>query len=1843
LAGLLQRLGCGDDLVIGTIASRRPDPRLDGCIGHFVRAVPLRTTLRPDPRLLDLVQQAAATDLAALGNADIGFDQIVAKVNPARSPRHPLIQVAVASEYEANEVAGQSLFGLVLEGTSCRPVHVDAPRARFDLSLLASEQYSVAGRPEGISLVLEHALSVVSPADADRWAGALAAIFNALADDPRQELSSVDLFDAQQRELVAAGLNSDSAKPPDPKTVPELFTRIVDQMPDMIAVDDGERCWTYREIDDWSNAIAWQLLDAGVAPGNVVGNALPRSASNIATVLGISKCGAAWLPIDPHYPVERIRLMVDALGPAPVVATAPLQGVTHRMIRPTDSLSPERPTDRDRGRHTHLDDLAYVIFTSGSTGVPKAVGTPHRGLSAVIGAFGKAIRIQPGERQLHQASTSFDMAVVEVLVALFHGGTCVVARPGIAWAGRELSREVAERRIDHLLASPTALRGMVEGDLAALRSVVAGGEVLHPDLVAAHAGRRLAINAYGPTEVTICCTMTDDLVPGHTVPIGRAIAGDRLHILDAHLAPVLPSVAGELYISAPHLVRGYIGHPGLTAARFIADPWADGTRMYRSGDVVRYDASGVVTFIGRSDSQVKVRGFRIELGEIENHIACRSDIDSVHVFVREDQKGDPQIAACLIPAEGQVVDPREVRDALRAELPHYMIPATVQAVDFFPMTPNGKVDIAALPAPMPDVRGAEGPRSPIESVLVSVFSQVLGCDAPGVDEDFFTIGGHSLLATRVAAQATAMLGVEVGLRDLFEAPTAAGLAELLVERAGDGRPKLLPRPAGQRAVPSPAQQRLLTQGLIDGPSPLYNVPLVIDFSPSLDATALAAAVDDIVARHEALRSRIVLVDGEASVDFGSPQTSPRLVRTVCATQEAADEEVERLADAPFDLTADYLLRATLVMAPSGTSTLVLTMHHIVCDGISAGILLSDLAAAYGARLHGAPPDFAPLPIQFGDTGPWLRSVLGQGPGSREESQLKWWANALRDAPEECIPTPDRPRPAVSSRTAGRVEIAVSAQVRQELFTVGRRLGASLHMILAATVALTVARMGGGYDVMLGTVASGRARPEVASIVGFFVNTLAARFVIKPDWTFEDLVGEVRQKELDMWARQDVPFDRVVEELSPRRHLARHPLFQVMFALDPEDVVRLPEFEGTMAVRRKVGTSNAKFDLSVLLEDMGEEGIRGVIEYSSDLYDRSAAERFASSLQNLLAGASAAPAARLRNLRLDDQGAADAVARGVGPCGEHLDGEVTPCTLDSLFRHSALAHAERIAVEFGDERWTYRDLDAAAEDLFGRLVSAGVQRGDIVGLMMPRGPLAVAGMLAITRSGAAWLPLDPDYPPDRLTAMIQDAKPAVILTVSNILRPDIGTCISGDDPSTTPQTVKSARTASLDDAAYVIFTSGSSGRPKGVVITHRGLVDMNHSWTARSGVGVGDRQLQNASMSFDAAIVETLQALANGATLCVPQDGSLAGEELGRFIDQSNITHAILPPSTADGLAIPGASALRCMAFGGEMIDPQAVAGLPPTVSVLNAYGPTEATVATTMSARVSPDDTPIGRPLGRTPHLVLDTHLAAAPVGVPGELYVSGVGLARGYLNRPGATAHAFVAYPYGDGERMYRTGDIVAWREDGELDFRGRSDAQVKVRGFRIELGEVEAALREHPAVAAARVVVQGRGVADRRLDAYVVLRGEIGLGVLRDFAASRLPAHAVPSTVTGIPELPLTPNGKLDLARLPTPEMASAPAGRPPRNQREHKALAVFTEILGQPGLTIDDSFFEFGGHSLLAARVANRLQCEFGEDVTVRDIFEYPTVASLCARSIPPDDATASSSRSAIRRPTLTRRPS
>jgi amino acid adenylation domain-containing protein len=1855
---VLARYAGETDVVVGTPVSGRRWVETEELVGFFVNTLALRTRLAGAADLDAVLDRVAEVVLDAQSHQDLPFERLVEELGVERSLSYtPLFQVMLALQNVPPAAAAAA-------AVSVEEVPLDPGAEKFDLTL------SVAEEESRLALALGYDTALFDAATAEALLGHWQRVLEALAGDRSRSPWAVDLLDPAERRQLVATCRPAAAFPVRHRGLAERFEASAAAHADEIAAVCEASRVTYAELDRRANRLARHLRSLGVGPEALVGVLMHRGLDLVTAILGILKAGGAYLPLDPGHPPERRSWVLADAGATVVLGepelTAELPPGLHVVEVGGGDAAFAGESGEPLARRTAPEHAAYVIYTSGSTGRPKGVVVTHGNVLRLFAASEAHFAFGAADVWTLFHSPAFDFSVWELWGALLYGGRLVVVPHWVGRSPDELLDLLAEQSVTVLNQTPSAFVQLVEAErrrpqpasLPALRLVIFGGEALDAAALAPwferHPETPALVNMYGITETTVHVThqpvgaaaaRAGQRAQGSLV--GRPLPDLAVQVLDrrGRLAP--DGVAGELCVGGAGLARGYKDRPALTAERFVPDPHAErpGARLYRSGDLARRRRDGGLEYLGRIDQQVKVRGHRIELGEIEAALRQIPEVADAAVVDREDERLGRHLAAYYVAAPGAEPAVDTLRASLRRTLPEYMVPAAWTALPALPLTANGKVDRRALPEPAAAAGGgARGTkrRGEIEGVLAAVWASVLGVEAVRPEDNFFDLGGHSLLATQVVARLAEHLGATLPVRSLFETSSLAELAAVaeaeLRERQGLALPPLGRRPDGERLPMSSAQQRLWFLAQLDPASSAYNLPASAELVLDLDHATLRRSLEEIVRRHETLRTRFVNVKGQPRpvVDAPAPLPLPVADLTGLAAgprqaRAAALAEAEALA--PFDLAAGPLVRFTLLRLAPDRHRLLVTLHHIVSDGWSMGVLMRELDALYQAFAAGRPSPLPELEVQYSDYAHWQRQWL------KEEAlttRLGYWRERLDGAPEVLELATDRPRPRRLRQRGASIPVGLSPRLTAALHRLARELAATPFMVLMAAFEAFLGRHTGQDDLLVGTPTAGRGHVALEGLVGFFVNMVVIRARMADLPSFRELLRRVREEALGAYTHGDLPFDNVVEILQPARSLGRNPLFQVILSYQ-EEVPEEIEMAGVTVLSGSPGSADTKFDLEAYFHE-GAERITGSLVYSPELFDRTTVTRMARHLERMIEAAVAAP-----DLPLPEH-----VLLAPGELHQALvewndtRAPYPEAGIHDIFAQRAAERPDAVALEASGREVTYRELDERSARLAARLRALGVAPGTFVGVLLERSVEAIVALLGTARAGGVYVPLNLEDPARRTRFILADAGVSILLSTREIAGdlPEHGMrvlCLDAEgeeeaaeaDAGGPPAVAAAWRPAGADDLLYRMYTSGSTGTPKGVGITHRNVLRLV---CGASYADFGPRHvfLQFAPLSFDASTFEIWGCLLHGGRLVLHVGPAPTLAELRQRIETGGVTTLWLTAGLFHQLAagkLGGLEKVEQLLAGGEALSrphaEQLFAKLP-SCRLINGYGPTETTTFACCHPveRGRPGEAiPIGRPIANTRVVVVNEALRPVAVGERGELLIGGDGLGRGYLDRPALTAERFVPDPFAQrpGERLYRTGDVVRRRRGGEIEFLGRRDDQVKLRGFRIELGEIETALAGHPEVREAVVVVREDVPGDKRLIAYVGAAAEPlpASEALRAYLEERLPDYMVPGMWVILDALPLTPHGKVDRRALPAPDRTLVTAGRelvPPRDELQRQLVEIWEKVLGINPIGVTDDFFELGGHSLLMVQLIARIEEKLGKRVPMTELLSGATIDHL-----------------------------
>ena len=1836
-AALLMRYSGQEDLVIGTAVANRNEPELEDLIGFFVNTLAIRLYPRADESFQDFLVQVRQSMLQAQDHHDLPFEKLVEGMQIERLPNgNPLFQVMFVLQNHRQ-------LGLTTGDAEIEIEDIASGTAKFDLVLELIEVKS------GVEAKFEYNTDLFDAVTIERMARAFQTLLDNIVTQPNEKLALLSLQSKKDLQQLLVQWNPGVPDGFQPLCIHTIFEERAERNPDAVVLQYEHHSLTYGELDRRANQLAHYLQRHGVEPDVCVGLCVQRSLEMVIGIVGILKAGGAYVPIDSGYPAERLDFLFSDLHLSLLLTDASLQeNLDFRGTKilldsawPIIANEPEMAPQND----VTPEHLAYVIYTSGTTGLPKGSMIPHRSIPGFM-VGNQVMHLSSPLIHLQHSSRSWDALTLELWPALLYGGCCVLY-PGDHPTLDQLAEIIHEHNVQTVWITASLFNTIINTQpevLLGVEQVLCGGEALSLK----HIQRALEclpgthiVNGYGPSECTVFATgySLESLHDTNwtSVPIGYALGDRQVYLVDTLTQLVPIGVPGELVIGGPSVPRGYLGRATLTAEKFIPDPFSAqlGARLYRTGDLARYRPDGALEYLGRLDQQVKIRGFRIELAEIEMALAEHPAVRDVVVMVREDQPADKQLVAYLIaqPSHSHPSVP-ELRARLRTTLPEYMLPAAFLWLTAFPLSPNGKLDRQALPAPSEweeESDDLQGPQTPTEEMLVHIWMEVLGRRQIGRQTHFFESGGHSLLVTQMLARLRRKVQIEIPVQLVFNHPRLAELAAQLDQlRQGNDTIHMLPAIVHQESRTehplSFAQQRLWFLSQLEPDNPFYNIARAYSIHGHVRISALEASLQILVQRHESLRSIVSVTDGvpQLHVHPKAPTTLSVIdLREVPASsrREAASKFLHQEAAIPFDLNEGPLFRFHLLWVQEDEYILIVTLHHLIADGWSLEVFQRELVTLYSAQDSSRASILPPLPIQYQDYVRWQQGWLQ---GEMLEQQKRYWQEQLQGSTGLLTLPTDHPRPPIQSFHGAEVHWSISSSLRERLKEVSQQQGVTFYMLLLAAFAALLMRYSGQEDLVIGTAVANRNEPELEDLIGFFVNTLAIRLYPRADESFQDFLVQVRQSMLQAQDHHDLPFEKLVEVLKPERSLSHNPLFQVAFALwSSSDLPMM--LDDAMLTVHEINNGTTKQDLMLNILDTADE-LLARWEYNTDIFERDTILRIARNFQMLLEGLVAHTEQVLAMLPLIDIEDQQRIL--------HLWND-THCQYSEqlcfhqLFEQQVAAVPDAIAVAYEGSFLTYQQLDWRANQLAHRLRAMDVGPETFVGISVERSIEMIIGLLAVFKAGGAYVPLDPSYPPERLRFMLTEAQVTVLLTQRH-LGTNFDTrnvpIVYLDEPWYSEETKEYCQVpesdVTPDNLAYLIYTSGSTGQPKGVMVPHRGLCSLAQAQAQAFGAHAQDRVLQFASLSFDASIWEILMAFTARATLqLAPVASLLPGSPLLELLEKEAITIATLSPSVLALLPAKPLPALQTLITAGEACTPDLIARWSPGRTFYNAYGPTETTVCASIAACLPGTPPLIGTAIANMQLYILDAYYQLVPPGVAGELYLGGVGLARGYLQKASLTATRFVPDPFSRelGARLYRTGDSARYDPDGSIQFIGRMDRQVKVRGFRIELGEIEAVLNEHTQVRESIIVVREAGLGDRRLAAYLVPESNNVLDIeeVHTYLRARLPTYMVPAALVILESLPLTTNGKVDYRSLPAPEIHHLRKQTDyiaPANQREQAVSKIWCELLNVQAISVHDNFFDLGGHSLLLTRLQDRLQKDLGGTISMLELFQHTTIRAL-----------------------------
>ncbi|GCE14613.1 hypothetical protein KTT_44720 [Tengunoibacter tsumagoiensis] len=1650
-----------------------------------------------------------------------------------------------------------------------------------------------------------------------------------------------------------------------PKDSDPPFTALFEQQARLYAEKPAlvfaDRSLSYRELNGQADSLARSLIDQGVRPEMRIGLYFQRSLEMIIALLGVLKAGAAFVPLDPAYPRERIAFLLADAHLSFVLTHSTLRAELSSVeatVLSLDTLAPVVDATDGGAFHVEPEQSAYVIYTSGSTGVPKGVVVTQRGLSHLAHAFVAAIAPVATDHILQFASLSFDASLSEIVSAFSVGATLYLAEKEDLIPGPALEATLLRNAISVVTLPPSILALLPQRTYPALRTIVVAGEACPASLVERWGSHVTFINAYGPTEIAVCAT-TVQCHPQQPVTIGSPLASTSVYLLDEDLQPVPSGTVGELYLAGPGLARGYLERPALTAERFLPDPFAakPGARMYRTGDLGRLAGTGELEFLGRIDFQVKLRGFRIELGEIEAVLSQHPLVQEAVVLLREDRPADPRLVAYLKLHPESPFSWHQLRADLAQRLPVHMVPGTVVVVEQWPLTLNQKIDRAALPAPANAAASVDeryvAPQTPIEESLAEIWSSVLHVERVGRFDHFLELGGNSLLTTQVQARIRDELKLELPLKVLFRQQTIAELAEsLVVEQAQEVQPLSLgPRICHESVPLSYSQERVWFLQQLDPSSKAYNAQAAIRLSGQLVIEAFEQSLSEIVRRHEIFRTTFSAHHGIPAQTIHPPfSVNIPLIHLEHLSPDEQDRSLSQVMQEtfsqPFDTAQLPLVRWILVCLSDTESVFLHVEHHFIHDGWSFAVFLRELCTLYAAFVKGERSPLPPLPLQFADFVLWQREWME---GTEAASQLSYWLQQLADHPARLELLTDRPRPLVQTFRGSVERITLSDSLYQQVRAYCRQEHCTLFMFLFSAFLLLLYRYTDQDDLCIGTGIANRRFREIESLIGMIINTVVLRAHLSKQLTFRELVEQVRQVTLDAYAHQDLPFGKVVEALQPERNASYSPLYQVAFSFHDSPLPPLTMPDLTLELNEGLSNHTAKFDLNVIVIPRREQFVGQAAaeqnqavfllwEYNTDLFDRSTIQRFIAHYEQILTSVLQDDHQSLQSVPLLTRTEREQILVTLG----HTQGPAVreEATLQQVFDEQVQRNPSAPALHFADEQLSYGEVNQRANQLAATLRMHGVTFETPVGIFMERSASAIISMLAVLKLGGTYLPLDPDYPLERLLFMLQNVNAPFVVSQQELyerLSGYQGTILSLTDFWSEPtewsgeNIVTSCPATAL---ASILYTSGSTGQPKGIGLTHQAMIATFYQETTYFSYTRPQRFSQISNLAFDAAAFEIWGSLLNGHLLVgIEREQSLSAPALQRIIEDQHIETCFLTTALVHQFARQTPAffkQLHTLFTGGEAAEARLINAIfeqGGPAALINCYGPTECTTFAT-TKQLFPQtfvSVPIGRPVGSTQVVILDETLSPVPIGVAGEIYLGGIRLARGYPGRPDLTAERFIPNPFSalPGGRLYRTGDRARFLNNGDIEFLGRLDSQIKLRGFRIELAEIESVLEQHPLVASSLVILTHNPAGESCLIAYLVLTADAASLAetisWRSYLLTRLPEYMIPAQFVVLTTFPLTANGKIDRRALPAPDWEQSNKGEQEerdRTQLEEAIAQIWEEVLGRTGLSLFANFFQLGGHSLLATQIVTRVNEALQLQVPLRTLLIHPTIADFAS---------------------------
>ncbi|HEY0055307.1 MAG TPA: amino acid adenylation domain-containing protein, partial [Pedobacter sp.] len=1822
---LLYRYSGQADICVGTSIVGRQHQELEGLVGFFVNTLALRDTVNGDNSFIELLEAVKTTTIEAYANQDVPLEKVVEAVVKERDPgRSPLFQVMLVLQ-NTPEIPKLSLRKITFTE---EPIELTS--VKFDLTFFIQET------KDGLKGIVHYNTDLYSSSRIEGMMNHYKQLLNSAVDSPNQKIGKLKMLTSDEEARLLETFNVNDVIYPQEKSIIDLFEEAAIKNPDEIAVEFEGNQITYKELNERANRLASYLNSKGIKTESLVPLFAERSLHMIIGVLGILKAGAAYVPIDVDFPKERINYMLADIQASVMLVS---KNVKHTLERNNGVELIDLEEDFEEynpqlvSNSIKPNNLAYVIYTSGSTGQPKGVMIEHRSVVDYVFGLDKKTAITECKSFALVSTLATDLGNTVIYASLLSGGTLHVFTKEAVSNIEGIHSYFNQHKIDCVKIVPSHWKALADNDnlLLPKKLIVFGGEALQASMVddiRSSGSLCKIVNHYGPTETTIGKLLFE--VKGHnrfenTIPIGKPFSNTKVYVLSKELELCPIGVPGQLYITGDGISRGYWNNSDLTKQKFIQNPFdkSGNSLIYATGDLVKVLDDGNILFIGRADDQIKIRGYRIEIGEIESLLQQNELVSQAVVLAKDDKQDNKRLVAYIVPAER--FDKEELINDLKGVLPEYMIPSAWIELEQLPLTANGKVDRKALPDPDTTellTGGYVAPGNEIEEQLAEIWQDVLEEDQIGINDDFFELGGHSLLAVRLVSSVRKRLKIEMSIGDVFDHPTIAAMASKISEQS---KASLLPTiETGLRPDYIPlsfGQERLWFIDRFEG-SVQYHVPAVLRFTGNLNIGALNHAFHQIIQRHEALRTVILENDGNPYQFI--KQVEDWKLNVVQGAQfvdndRSLYEYINEVIQKPFDLSKDDMIRVHLIELKDDF-ILIVTLHHIVSDGWSRALLVKELVELYNSYEEQRPAVLPVLPIQYADFSIWQRKHFQK---DVLEKKLDYWKQKLEGTATLQLPT-DYSRPAVQSNQGASYEFNIESDLAQKLSNLSHKEGATLFMTLMASFNILIQKYSGQQDICVGTPIAGRLQQDVENLIGFFVNTLALRNNVTPETPFNELLQAVKSTTLEAYDNQEVPFEKVVEAVIKERVININPLFQVMLIL--RNTPEIPELRlGEVVLSpENLSFTTAMLDIQLFLTET-INGLEGLIIFNTDIYKEETIANLASHFKNLLRSVVDNPNEKIGSLSMLAEHEYSQLLHEFNNTHVTYSNDVT---IVDLIERKVTESPESLAVIFEQEQITYLELNERANHLANYLLELGVKSEMLIPICLERGSQMLISILAVLKTGAAFIPVDPEYPLDRITYMLEDSGASLVISSlqsRSVIqdKSDIKIIIvDGSDRNVIGQrpAINLAKANRPNQLAYVIYTSGSTGKPKGVMIEHTSVINLLESIANNVSFNAASTFLSVTTYSFDICYLELFVPLITGGRVIIlPREVTVDGFSLAKSISHFRPTHMQATPSTWQLLLDTGWENQEDIKIliGGEAIKETIKDSLTAIGEVYNVYGPTETTIWSTIKKLSASEKVAIGKPIWNTQVYIIDSSQNLSPVGVPGEICIAGVGLARGYLNQPELTSLKFVSNPLTDGDgRIYKTGDLGRWLPNGELECLGRIDDQVKIRGYRIELGEIETVILKSNLVNQAVVAVKEDKNANKRLIAYVVSADRFDKEEIQSHLRSILPDYMVPTLWVELESLPLTPNGKVDRRALPDPDFSEASTSgyTAPSNFTEQKLAEIWKELLEVQQVGVTDNFFELGGHSLLAMRVISMVRRELDVDIAVKDLFLHPTISEL-----------------------------